>query len=292
MDVSVSRLNNRLALQLPAELPLGLVFVVGQIANLEKVPIVSEATNGQASLRSCFQLVENEYRLRCYLSERATAEIDLREGDRIRAGGHLAFDARKAHYYLLARDVERVAEPKPPTPPVAEQETELPPVPLGRKALPPVLADIKKRAEVTRLEEAKLPPWVWKMAPPEVRAALETENSQPSEEKEIGQTVELNEEFIATLSEVMENEEDVELTPQMLATLLPPDAPEPQGRDVTSQPYEIPSPEADEPERQIELDFSTAQVQESGNDRFLVLIIMGLLILTILAVLGSVFFLI
>ena len=34
MDISVSRLNKRMALQLPAEFPLGLVFVVGEVKNL------------------------------------------------------------------------------------------------------------------------------------------------------------------------------------------------------------------------------------------------------------------
>ena len=34
MDISVSQLNNRLALQLPPELPLGLVFVTGKVKDL------------------------------------------------------------------------------------------------------------------------------------------------------------------------------------------------------------------------------------------------------------------
>ena len=31
MDISVSHLNRRMALQIPAEFPLGLVFVVGEV---------------------------------------------------------------------------------------------------------------------------------------------------------------------------------------------------------------------------------------------------------------------
>ena len=101
MDISVSHLNNRLALQLPAQLPLGLVFVLG---NIEK--LVSGDNDGYPYPQ--FDLVEKEHRVRCLFSERVVLDVDLQEGNTIRAGGHLIFDPKQADYYLLVRDVETI----------------------------------------------------------------------------------------------------------------------------------------------------------------------------------------
>ena len=98
MDIPVSRLNQRMALQLPAEFPLGLVFVVGMVDELDE-------EEEDSNLHGFF-LIESDHRVRCLLSKRAATETSFNEGDKIRASGHLAFDPHKADYYLFARDVE------------------------------------------------------------------------------------------------------------------------------------------------------------------------------------------
>lgn len=141
MDIPVSRLNERLAVQLPAELPLGLVFVVGQVNEL------SLPKDGRGLVRR-FHLVDGEHRLPCQASDRALDALELSDGDRVRAGGHLAFDPRSAAYYLLARDVEV-----------------LPEQPAASSALAAIIADIDSRAEAANLAPAELPEWVKRMAP-------------------------------------------------------------------------------------------------------------------------------
>ena len=89
MDISVSHLNNRLALQLPQELPLGLVFVMGKVQNVVQLPVNDNGRNHQA-FQVWFDLIEEGFQLRCALSQRASSEIVLSEGDEIRAGGHLS----------------------------------------------------------------------------------------------------------------------------------------------------------------------------------------------------------
>ncbi|NJN43605.1 MAG: hypothetical protein HC806_01945 [Anaerolineae bacterium] len=102
MDISVSQLNHRLALQLPAELPLGLVFVAGVVRHFERE---DELGNGR-SLLSTFELEQNGHRLRCKLVQREAERVQLHENMEVRLGGHLTFDPRCAAYYLLARDAE------------------------------------------------------------------------------------------------------------------------------------------------------------------------------------------
>jgi hypothetical protein len=214
-DVPVSRLNNRLARYLPAELPLGLVFVIGYVENVRQ-----EGVSG-----IWFDLIETEHRIRCQLSERAAAEFELNEGERIRAGGHLAFDRHRADYYLLARDIELVAET--PIPKTDEESTGQNGLhkPIGRQALTPILADIKRRAEATDLEQAQLPYWVQRLAPPEVKEELA--QLEPAPKKAITETQStLDDKLVATLSQAMDSSEDVELTSDMLgdlgATAVPP----------------------------------------------------------------------
>ena len=60
MDISVSRLNNRLALQLPTELPLGLVFVVGTVENITWINDGDEQTHITSSRRIELELKEEE----------------------------------------------------------------------------------------------------------------------------------------------------------------------------------------------------------------------------------------
>ena len=237
MDISVSRLNKRMALQLPAEFPLGLVFVVGKVRNL--------SDGSEEGGLPYFYLAENDHMLRCHLSERALQEASINEGDMIRAGGHLAFDIQQADYFLLARDVELLPEHRP-----------------SRTTLAPILADIKKRSQAASLVPAELPDWVQQIAPPEFQRtaepapeAMEEQNGQPSELPAIEEAetaVEttsapladdhpplpegLTDDLVAFLSEAMDNPEDVELTQEMVTELAPaiqPEKPLPQPTPIS-----------------------------------------------------------
>lgn len=210
MDISVRHLNSRMAVQVPLELPLGLVFVVGQVENLRQADI----ENGGVT----FELVEKGYRLRCRLSPRATTNIALMEQARARAGGHLMFDPTTASYYLVARDVEILPASNRPL--------------AARSELNSILADIKKRAEATRLTVSELPYWVQKMAPPEVRTELglgsetETENNVVtaqaiSLEELTPLSPQIDQAVLTFLSKAMDSDEDVELTPDILTRLAP-----------------------------------------------------------------------
>lgn len=237
MDISVSRLNNRLALQLPAELPLGLVFVVGYAHDIHAV---ENEQNGGADSDAWLVLEEDGYHLRCVLSTRAATETRISEGDRIRAGGHLIFDAQQANYYLLARDVE-IVESEPALQVSQAQQ-------VGRTALTPILADIKKRAETARIAQAELPVWVQRMAPPEVQAELEAgyeEATAVSTASSETQHEELNDDLVTFLSDAIEDLEDVELTTEILEEM----APDMMGDTAVSPPtpeetlpYEVPPP--------------------------------------------------
>lgn len=222
MDIPVSRLNQRMALQLPAEFPLGLVFVVGVVDGMEQI-------NGGVDF-GYFYLAENTYRVRCLLSERASTETKFNEGDMIRAGGHLAFDPQKADYYLIARDIELLteAEPKPATGPA-------------------ILADIDRRSQETGLVPAELPLWVKQLAPPELMAELGIYGPVDSDEiQEADVQVEgkisgesssfelrddetmltMSDELIDFLLMAMDSTEEIELTPEVIAHLGTPADPE------------------------------------------------------------------
>jgi len=197
MNVSVSHLNNRLALQLPAQLPLGLVFVLGEVERLV------DEHNGR-SIQKRFELVEKEHQVRCILSERVALEVDVEEGDTIRAGGHLVFDSTRADYYLLVRDVEIVPPQSPSkvTPAVARAE------------MTAMLADVRKRAESAKMVQSDLPPWVKKMAPAEFREEITDANSDFYVPESNGSEAETRQ--LAQLSAAMDSDEDVELTSGLL----------------------------------------------------------------------------
>jgi hypothetical protein len=216
MDIPVSRLNQRMALQLPAELPLGLVFVVGQV----RMPGAAEA-----GLPGDFYLGDDEYRLPCRLSERAAAEVRLDEGDKVRAGGHLVFEPARASYYLLARDVEHLDSLRPAV-----------------KPLTAIIADNNRRGQATSLTQPELPAWVRHMAPPEIQPLstdqpLAAGSTWPA--PETGGDWELladaqaamafptaeptlagmSDELIAFLSQAMDSEVEVEITSEIMTDL-------------------------------------------------------------------------
>ncbi len=204
MDISVSRLNNRMALQVPGELPLGLVFIVGRVENL--------GAPAEGTVR--FELVDAGYHLRCRLPAAVAEETLLKEGDRARASGHLAFDSHSAQYELLARDIEVLAA-RPPT-----DEAQ-------------AATAVQPSADAASLAPTELPPWVRKLAPPEVKKELGLEQEgerEPSLEpdaageprREMGdRATELPPEMVAFLSNAIDSDEEIELTPEMIAEYLP-----------------------------------------------------------------------
>jgi hypothetical protein len=235
MDIPVSSLNERMASRLPREFPLGLVFVVGRV---ERVP----SANGRDSLRH-FHLVEGQHRIRCVLSERAARSSIFDEGDTIRAGGHLAFNPFWADYYLLARDIEVVPENGRST-----------------STLAAIIADMEQRSQQYGLVRTELPEWVKQLAPRELRHRyLEVDGGQEVEETVTAarppsgqllsvlsaRSVEerlavpgLPTELVSYLSEAMDRNEDIQLTPQLLSRfdplphelVQPPSSPEGAGR--------------------------------------------------------------
>lgn len=211
MDISVSRLNSRMVLQVPTELPLGLVFVVGEVQNL--------ATPSEEVPYTHFDLVEAGHHLHCRLSPRVAEEVLLKERNSVRAGGHLVFDPHLARYYLLARDLEV-----------------LPGLTPGRTKMAPILEDVKKRADAAALVRTELPHWVKMLAPPEVQAELGLLEEEAAVDTPAGgETPDLTDEavdllapvgdlpddMLAFLAEAMESSDDVELTPEMLSHFLP-----------------------------------------------------------------------
>jgi hypothetical protein len=220
MDISVSRLNNRLALQLPSELPLGLVFVLGRVQNLSQTEPDSE--NSPAVVT--FQLTEKGHSIFCQLSPRAAAEVTLTEDCLIRAGGHLSFNPARAEYFLFARDVDIVAE-QPDVGAVTEPSSRL-----EKAGVPKALIGVKKRSESIKTEPSDLPGWVQRMAPPGL--AVESESKETdSEETAVAvnptqiatplpalaaEQPPINQELIDFVSKALESQEEVELTPELL----------------------------------------------------------------------------
>ncbi|HSH04228.1 MAG TPA: hypothetical protein VLL52_17090 [Anaerolineae bacterium] len=214
MDISVSRLNNRMAVQLPTELPLGLVFVVGDVENVNdyhdpETPVV------------CY-IRDREHYLRCHFTQRIAEEVEVEIGSKIRAGGHLAFDPQSAQYYLLARDVE-VLETLPSLAAAQGQ----------RASLTTILQDVKRRAEATSIATAELPPWVKQLAPPDLKselaiinqdwevaaeqvlAGLDDSNNNGNNDDE-NQDIGLSSELLDQLSAAMDSDEDVDLPLHLL----------------------------------------------------------------------------
>jgi len=204
MDISVSRLNNRMALQVPGELPLGLVFIVGRVESLRAA--------AEGTVR--FELVDAGYRLRCRLPAAVAEETLLKEKDRVRASGHLAFDSHSAQYQLLARDIEVLAAH-----------------PRGEDTAQADAKEVQRPAATASLAPTELPPWVRKLAPPEVKEelGLESEGRAPSEDADAaaerqeagGRATELPPEMVAFLSNAIDSDEEIELTPEMIAEYLP-----------------------------------------------------------------------
>lgn len=284
MDISVSQLNRRLAVQLPARLPLGLVFVVGRVENLQLLTgrkLENLRLNGRSS-RVQFDLVEKTHRLRCELSARAAGEVDLEEGDLVRAGGHMVFDAQQAEYFLLARDLDLVEKEEPDFAPLEDG----PVLPLGRLALTPMLADIKKRSEAAQQAPEDMPYWVQKIAPPQFQPAdlaaeqAETAVSPPPHPVESDASL-LDKELLSYLSEAMDSDEVVELTPELLAQYQPvrPNEPEPVAQA------------AEEVAESVALVKNGRSSQQRRTEQFVGGLIVLIVLLTLLALIAAIFLL-
>ncbi len=242
MDILVSQLNRRLALQLPAELPLGLIFVAGTVAQLyeERKP---GGDNGR-STDTVFDLEQAEHRLRCKLSRREAERIIIRQGDEVRLGGHLAFDPLRAEYYLLARDAEVIGSPSLDSDPLAIDLDELVE---DQASFTAALTGIKRRSDVARQTSTSLPEWVHKIAPLELQ---EVEAPPPVSPAAKTTTTPLSEELVTYLAAAMESDQDVEITPEMLAQWVPASKPAPAVVEETPVPS---SAQTDLPEQTASL---------------------------------------
>ena len=172
--------------------------------------------NGRDS-KAFFVLEQGVHSLPCELRLRQGDDVLLDDGMQIRVGGHLAFETKKVQYYLIARDVEVIGVETLMSTPAAGSRPELI---QEEEALVSALASIKRRSEVAQQAPSSLPLWVQKLAPEEVQEDLHLEESVETV-SEAAQTPILNEEAIAHLSAAMDSEEDVELTPEVLAQWLP-----------------------------------------------------------------------
>lgn len=228
MDILVSQLNRRLALQLPAELPLGLIFVAGRVVHLQQEERKQGSGNGRHT-NTVFDLEQADHRLRCKLSQREAERVLLREGDEVRLGGHLAFDPLRAEYYLLARDAEVTGGPTLEGDPLA---IDLDGLVEDQAAFTAALTGIKRRSDIARQTSTALPEWVHKIAPLELQAV----ETAPAATPEKTAQPPLDEELVRYLSSAMESEQDVELTPEMLAQWLPREGSAPVAAETAVSP--------------------------------------------------------
>ncbi|MBK8905894.1 MAG: hypothetical protein IPM53_32245 [Anaerolineaceae bacterium] len=197
MDISVSRLNGRLASKLPPELPLGLVFVVGTVSRLHK---------------DGFVLAEESHYLNCHTKE----DAQLHVGDEVRASGHLMFDSERLQYYLLARDIEVMK-----TDPLGALTDNSREILAGGQELLTALTAVKARAAAAPEASGKeLPVWVRKLAPPEVQDEAAVEGEEPVLNA-TGRSAVLDEQLVTMLSQAMDSEEELEVTPELLAPYVP-----------------------------------------------------------------------
>ncbi len=198
MDISVSRLNGRLASKLPLELPLGLVFVVGTVSRLHK---------------DGFVLVDATHYLNCHTRD----DTQLHVGDEVRASGHLMFDPERLQYYLLARDIEVMKSD-----PLGALTGNSREILADSEELLTALTAVKARAAAAPEATGQdLPVWVRKLAPPEVQAESEEAPEEPVLNNP-RRTAVLDEKLVTILAAAMDSEEELEVTPELLAPYVPP----------------------------------------------------------------------
>lgn len=254
MDISVSRLNGRLASKLPPELPLGLVFVVGTVSRLHK---------------DGFVLAEETHYLNCHTKE----ATQLHVGDEVRASGHLMFDPERLQYYLLARDIE-VMKIDPLGALTGNSREFL----ADSEELLTALTAVKARAAAVPESTGKeLPVWVRKLAPPEVQAEAPEEREEPAHML-LGRTAVLDQKLVTMLSEAMDREEELEVTPELLAPYVTV-APQPAAVDQTEGAMGEDSAVA-----VANLQTSYRPVNREDTDWLVILLIISFFVLTIAAI--------
>lgn len=203
MDISVSHLNNRLSLQLPQELPLGLVFVVGTVTFPEDSPVTEMVAHGRYK-HIHFDLLDNGYQLRCILVVRTMVEVDIEQGSRVRVGGHLRFDPQRADYYVLARDIERLDKDL-----IGESEQ----VESTAEEIAALLADVPEKEAPAAIPE-NLPKWVKNLAPEAYQQLDVDVEGNGADQKEADEEAE--EALVTSISALLDQKEDVMLTPEII----------------------------------------------------------------------------
>lgn len=230
MDISVRRLNHRLALQLPKELPLGLVFVMGVVDAVNERP-VEVSSNGRIR-RIEFDLIEDDYCLHCILTQSIDNPTTVWEGEKVRVGGHLIFDPRHANYFLTTHDVEIIFDEEKFEPLFSEDSLALV---HEQKALADALAGVKRRSQAApQLEPAELPLWVKKIAPLELRESLgiweedlqdlDIDPVELAESAGAGDGAVLPDKMVSELGAAMDGDAEVEITTDLLTNYVGEDA--------------------------------------------------------------------
>lgn len=214
MDVSVSHLNNRLALQLPRELPLGLVFVTGTVS-FSGTAVSTEIVAHGRYQHLHFDLIDDRHRIRCVLVVRVGLEHRLELGSRVRVGGHLRFDPQRADYYLLARDLEPLDE---------DVFGDVEEVEADQEEVAALLADIRKRTTQQKLR-TDLPEWIQALAPEPFQSTkkdegqVDTSTSSHSGKVPEEAASDVDTGVRSSISALLDQPGDVELTPDLISTL-------------------------------------------------------------------------
>ena len=263
MDISVSHLNNRLSLQLPQELPLGLVFVTGTVSFSDSAVFTELVAHGRYK-HIHFELLDSKHRIRCVLVVRAMVDFDLELGVRVRVGGHLRFDLQRADYYLLARDLERLDE---------DVFGDVEDIEADQEEIAALLADIRKRTSKQDIP-SDLPQWVQELAPeslqdkdrvidleePALDGVLNEGETAVSEE---ASTHESEAALVSSISALLDQMDDVELTPDMIQSL--------DEQEVLTQRESVSKePDAEESTVELEQNGSEALTVEEQKAKMLV----------------------
>lgn len=232
MDISVSHLNNRLSFQLPQELPLGLVFVSGTVSFSDSAAFTELVAHGRYK-HVHFDLIDDKHRIRCVLVVRAVVDFELEYGVRVRVGGHLRFDPQRADYYLLARDLERLDVDL-----LGDGEE----MEVDQAEVEALLADIRKRTNQQKAP-SDLPQWVQELAPEAVQDRVQPAKRDGTAESDVALEAATEEKLASSISALLDEMDDVELTPDMIESLEDEQGvkvPEPPSTAVSIQDVELP----------------------------------------------------
>jgi hypothetical protein len=126
------------------------------------------------------------------------------------------FDPERLQYYLLARDIEVMKSD-----PLGALTGNSREILADSEELLTALTAVKARAAaVPESTGNDLPVWVRKLAPPEVKAEAE-DASEEAAFTANRRTAVLDEKLVTILSEAMDSEDELEVTPELLAPYVP-----------------------------------------------------------------------